>query len=375
MTMLRLAVTCALGLVLGVRAAAAAPVRGTVESATSRWAGDVIVTDITVRGPDGTRVTLTEQGGSVGGIGMSISHRDANVRPGDQVEVDTDRRGALRIARKTTLTTLAAIAPVTGSSHHGVQRTTRSLKPLYHATGCLSFQYDARGSSKVEGEWAAFDSAFMAWQTASDSSQCGGLNFAHELVENAPDGADGVNTIHFRDTEWTGSPDAVAVTRVLFIDDPVSPRDGEIIEVDIDVNAAGFMLATDGRANAVDLESAAAHEIGHALGLDHNCGFVGGAWPVDDTGELVPECESASTELIEATMYFQVPPGVTTMRTPEENDVEGLCSVVQARCLGEISGGCSVAGAVDATAGRRFPRGALFALLVLGLVLRRRRRA
>ncbi len=373
--MLRLA-TCALGLVLGASVATAAPLRGTVESATSRWAGRVIVTDITVRGTDGSRVTWTEQGGSVGGIGMSISHRDANVRPGDIVDIATDHSGRVRIAgKRRSPATLLALegAPVTGTSHHGVQRTTRSLRPLYHATGCLSFQYDARGSSKVEGEWAAFDSAFAAWQSSSATSECGGLNFAHELVDNAPDGADGINTIHFRDTEWLHSPEAVAVTTVLFVDDPVSPRDGEILEVDIEVNSAGFMLATDGRQTAVDLESAAAHEIGHAMGLDHNCGIEGGAWPVDDTGALVPDCESADPSLTEATMYFQVPPGVTTMRTPEDSDIEGLCSVVQARCVGEVSGGCSVAGG-NSPRRTGFPVALPFAALLLGFIVRRRRR-
>jgi uncharacterized protein (TIGR03382 family) len=175
------------------------------------------------------------------------------------------------------------------------------------------------------------------------------------LVADAPDGRDGVNTIHFRDDTWcrpaSGSdpelchdPSAAAVTRVLYIDEPVSPRDGEILEVDIEVNAVGFTFASDGRPDAIDLPSAAAHEIGHALGLDHNCGVEGSVWPLDREGNPVPSCESASPELVNATMYIQVEPGSVTMRSPKPGDVDGLCSSVGAVCVNEITGGCSAGG-------------------------------
>jgi MYXO-CTERM domain-containing protein len=160
---------------------------------------------------------------------------------------------------------------------------------------------------------------------------------------------------------------------VLYIDDPLSLRDGEIVEVDIEINAVNFTLATDGRTTAIDLASAAAHEIGHALGLDHNCGTETGAWPVDETGALVPSCESETPDLVAATMYFQVTPGVVTMRTPEANDVGGLCAVIETRCVGEVSGGCSVTGDGAGT-GTQLPFGVVLGGFAFALVSRRRRR-
>ena len=61
-----------------------------------------------------------------------------------------------------TRSAIARSAPYAGDgeSHVGLQRTTLSQRTLYHPSGCLSFEYDAAGSSKIQGEWETFDAAF-----------------------------------------------------------------------------------------------------------------------------------------------------------------------------------------------------------------------
>lgn len=354
--------------------ATAATTRGRVETASARWTrtGDLIVTDVVVQAIDGTRMTVVEPGGTVDGLGMWISHRERGLAPGDDVAIIGIGASA-RLQRISPAGVSRAVPRAADGPRFAVQRTSRSGRAIYHPSGCLTFQYDAAGTSSLPGdaEWDAFDAAFDAWEEAAAASDCGGVRVTRQRVADAPEGRDGINTIHFRDDTWCRpasgidpelchSPDAVAVTRVLFVDDPRSPRDGEILEVDMDVNTVDFTLATDGAASSIDLESTAAHEIGHAFGLEHNCGVEDGAWPVDDDGNPVTACESASAEQLAATMYVQVAPGTVAMRSPEASDVAGLCEVVAEQCVIETTGGCQSA-PVDGGSGSR-------PLLAFGLV-------
>ena len=68
-----------------------------------------------------------------------------------------------------------------------------------------------------------------------------------------------------------GSAQLIVGHTVLDADDAT----GALVSAAIHLNAEGFGWATDGQGGAIDVEAAAMHEGGHALGLAHPCGDAG----------------------------------------------------------------------------------------------------
>jgi MYXO-CTERM domain-containing protein len=115
---------------------------------------------------------------------------------------------------------------------------------------------------------------------------------------------------------FSGGPEIVAST---FLTGNLS--DGVILDADIEVNAAPPPGGQDFSAEVgaplpatADIQNALTHEIGHLLGLDHNCGYSG-----------APSCTAA---LMEGTMYGGAEtPGETVKRTLKADDIAGMCHV------------------------------------------------
>ena len=96
--------------------------------------------------------------------------------------------------------------------------------------------------------------------------------------------------------QWIHGPGVLGLTTLTY-----NTCDGEVVDGDIEINAAEFLFAVDVPSSVeMDLENTVTHEVGHLLGLDHS----------NDA---------------EATMYFNSPEGETRKRTPETDDYLGLC--------------------------------------------------
>lgn len=177
------------------------------------------------------------------------------------------------------------------------------------------------------------------------------------------------------DNEVCLAPNAAAVTTIFYYDRPGRPEDGELLDLDVQLNAARFDFADDGRPDRIDLDNTLTHELGHGIGLDHPCRTErGGVVPRDDQGLPVPPCFPTTDlppEVLEATMYNFEAPGEVKKRDPLPAELDGLCAIYAGHdgtCAIERDDGCAAGG------GGARPGAVVAALAALALAMRRRRR-
>lgn len=163
----------------------------------------------------------------------------------------------------------------------------------------------------------------------------------------------------------------------------VNPRTGAMVEAGIEVNghdhAWADLVAHPDKAFENDLQNAFTHELGHFIGLDHNCTPAGAPTPsLDGDGKPAPSCDGAPAAITEATMFPDAAPGDISKRTLAADDRAGLCAAYPVAndpgaCgptdPGDLGNGCSCATAPNGQGLRR----ALATFLVVASVRRRRR--
>jgi hypothetical protein len=238
---------------------------------------------------------------------------------------------------------------------------------------------------------------------SSSSLSCTGLSLVVSSTEEA-DGAaadDRINRITFRREQWRREPcrpdkpedctvydrQALAITSVLAV-----RRTGEIVDSDMELNAVDKVwsdvaatLPGNRSGEVFDLQNTLTHELGHLIGLDHNCTDAATRGvPLNHLGQLAPACAQASAELQAATMFNQAGSGDIGKRDLSEDDMKAACDVYPTgqgivdldSSDDDQGGGCSVPRphALGGSRSRLSWVGPLLAGLGLGLTLARRRR-
>lgn len=245
---------------------------------------------------------------------------------------------------------------------------------LWWKEGTLTYRQDAAGHPDNPGDSAftSVEAAFQSWQAVQD--RCGSLT-----LEEGPritgrtigyDPAHPENVVLYRaqrcrDVVAPGDPcleqdtcgnahdcwdhpgDTVALTTTTFV-----PSTGQILDADIELNAADFVLTTaDSPACesgalgqgcvAYDVQATATHEVGHLLGLDHT-GFQGSIMnPTAFVGDLSKRTIDPGSQAFVCDVY---------PRGEASRDCVGPSAVP--------GGGCAAGGGASG-----------FALVLLGLLL------
>jgi hypothetical protein len=236
---------------------------------------------------------------------------------------------------------------------------------------------DSDGAPDVpgDGEIAALEAALGTWNSSVEG--CSYMRFVLKAREPLEVGLDGKNTLKFRGEKWCRpkrgdtpekcyDPGATAITTLFFVDKASRADNGTILDADIELNSVDYAMAigcetrcqTDARTGIVeDLQNTLTHELGHVLGLDHTCWpFDQSTAPLDNDGAPAPSCRPASAlpaSVVEATMYNYQEPMEISKRTPEADDVNGVCSnypladdpkIFEEVDVSTSSGCCAVAG-------------------------------
>jgi hypothetical protein len=229
-----------------------------------------------------------------------------------------------------------------------VRTTTVDGRPYHWDESCVTVTPSTRRSPDLDpGEISA-----SVWAAAlSWSREVHPCTYLRVRVDDPSPSAgtvraDGVNSVVLRQDRWCrepirpGDPEmcypsaALALTSIFARD-----ADARIVDADLEINGVDFRWAIlDGPddprgATYQDLPNTITHELGHVIGLDHNCydPGTGRPRPVDQNGQPVPDCSQAPPEIRDTTMFFSAGRGDIGKRTLAADDIAGLCDAYPAK--------------------------------------------
>jgi len=361
-------------------------VDGTVVDVQSHWSADGgrIITEATVQTPDGP-VVVSQLGGHADGLGQQVFDNQPLLELGMRVTVaahaDADLSGVLHNVVDGVKVTAGTSFVRTGPTKHG--------NYLYWESGCIFLTVDNAGTKEVPGdqEFPVIDQCIATW--ANDTKDCSYLKIVDQGRKDGVEvnGKDYTNILKFRDSSWCRpatkddaakcySPDSAGITTATYIDDG-GPRDGAIVDADIEINGKNFDISVNGvtlgTANSpADLANTLTHELGHLQGLEHTCTVPGDPDRIDGDGNPVPSCGSTTDpKITEATMYPYQSNGETKKTTLEPDDIDAICTVYP---KSQDPGTCDPVDNGTGCNSSRGPLGPLALVGVLGLLGRRKTR-
>ncbi|MFN3197780.1 MAG: matrixin family metalloprotease [Bradymonadia bacterium] len=193
--------------------------------------------------------------------------------------------------------------------------------PIEWPQRCLTWRLNELGSDDVD--MTTLQETLILATEAWNQVSCSDLAFLYDgLTARSETGfnASGANAnvAVFREEpgSWIHSTSAIALATTTYCLDPegtssACPFHGALVDVDIEFNGVNYTFFTGDQSSsgAMDLQSTAAHEFGHFLGLAH------------------------STEP-EATMHDTQEPGETHKRDLHQDDIDGICAIYPASTAG-----------------------------------------